>query len=82
MGQINIKNDTAALLLDRVVEVTGQGKTEAIISALELYLKSLDATRRAEAAIALVRSRIHPAIEPGRLGKAPSKQEQEDLLGM
>ena len=82
MRQVNIKNDHAAELLDRVAETTGQGKTEAVISALELYLKSLDASRRAEAAITLVRERLHPAIDSEHLGKAPSKQEQEELLGM
>ncbi len=82
MRQINIKNSAAADLLDRVVAATGQGKTDAVIHALELYLKSLDASKRAEAAIALVRERLHPTIEPEHLGKAPSKSEQEELLGM
>ena len=82
MRQINIKNDAAADLLDRVVAATGQGKTDAVIHALELYLKSLDASRRAEAAIALVRERLHPTIDPESLGKAPGKREQEELLGM
>jgi antitoxin VapB len=80
--QINIKNDTAAELLDDVLKVTGQGKTEAVITALELYLKSLEASKRAEAAIALVNQRLHPAIDPEYLGRAPSKAEQEELLGM
>ena len=34
MRQINIKNDTAADLLEQAVKATGQGKTEAVISAL------------------------------------------------
>lgn len=50
MRQINIKNDTVADFLDRAVEATGQGKTEAVISALEVYLKSLEASNQAEAA--------------------------------
>ncbi len=82
MRQINIKNDAAAKLLDDVMKATGQDKTEAVISALELYLKSLSASKRAEAAIALARDRLHPAIDPKHLGRAPSKKEQEDLLGM
>lgn len=82
MRQINIKNDTAAELLDDVLKVTGQGKTEAVITALELYLKSLEASKRAEAAIALVNQRLHPVIDPEYLGGAPSKAEQEELLGM
>ncbi len=82
MGQINIKNAVAAALLDDVVKVTGQEKTEAVISALELYLKSLAASKRAESAIAIARERLHPTILPEHLGRAPSKEEQERLLGM
>ncbi len=82
MRQINIKNSVAADLLDRVTAATGEGKTEAITHALELYLKSIDASKRAEAAITLVRELLHPTIEPEHLGRAPSKREQEELLGM
>jgi hypothetical protein len=82
MKQINIKNDRAAELLDEVMKATGQGKTQAIISALGLYLKSLGASKRAEAAVKLARERLHPAIDPEHLGRAPSKEEQEELLGM
>lgn len=82
MRQINIKNDTVAALLDEVTQRTGQGKTEAMMSALKLYQKSLEASKRADAAIELVRESIHPAFDLDVLGKAPSKQEQEELLGM
>ena len=82
MKQINIKNSVAADLLDEVMAATGQGKTDAVICALELYLKSLDASKRAEAATVLVRERLHPMIELEHLGRAPSKREQEELLGM
>jgi hypothetical protein len=82
VGQINIKNEAAAKLLDEVIKVTGQGKTEAVVNALELYLRSLDANKRAEAAIRLVREDLHPIFEPSHLGKAPSKREQEELLGL
>ena len=80
MKQINIKNDVAAELLERAAQMTEQGKTETVIRALELYLRSLEADRRAEAAIRLVEERLHPLIEPERLGQAPSKAEQEALL--
>ena len=80
MKQINIKNDVAAELLERAAQMTEQGKTETVIRALELYLRSLEADRRAEAAIRLVEGRLHPSIEPERLGQAPSKAEQETLL--
>ena len=80
MKQINIKNDVAAELLERAVKLTRQGKTETVTRALELYLKSLEADARADAAIRLVEERLHPLIESD-LGEAPSKAEQEALLG-
>lgn len=80
MKQINVKNDRAARLLEEVIAVTGEGKTEAVIRALELYKKSLGASRRAEAAIRFARERIHPTIPAEQLGRAPSKREREELL--
>lgn len=79
MRQINIKNDTAAELLDRAVEATGQGKTEAVISALEVYLKSLEASNRAEAATKLVRERLHPAIDPE--GERRARKSKKSFWG-
>ena len=81
MKQINVKNEYAAELLDKVVIQTGQGKTEAVTTALELYLQSLTAKKRAEAAIELAK-RIHELLPEAVLGQAPSKEEQEKLLGM
>lgn len=82
MKQISIKNERAADLLERVIHITDESKTDAVTRALALYLKSLEASKRADAAIAYVKERIHPNLEPGQLGRAPSKKEQEELLGM
>ena len=82
MRQLNIKSDEALGLLEQAMTITKQGKTETVISALELYLKSLDADRRAEAAIRLVEERLHPLIPAEQRGTAPSKAEQEALLGI
>lgn len=41
MGQLSIKNERAADLLERITRLTGQGKTEAVIQALELYQTKL-----------------------------------------
>lgn len=82
MKRISIKNEHAAELLEQVVRITEESKTEAVTHALTLYLKSLEASKRADAAIAFVREKIHPNLEPGQLGRAPSKKEQEELLGM
>ena len=82
MKQVNIKNDYFAELLDKAMAMTGKGKTEIAIKALEWYIKSLEADKRAEAAIRLIKERIHPYISPEYQGRAPSKEEQEELLGM
>ena len=79
MKQINIKNDAAAELLEQAVKVTKQGKTETVTRALALYLKSLEADKRADDAIRFA-EQLHTLIEPEALGRAPSKAEQEDLL--
>lgn len=82
MKQISIKNERAADLLEQVVRETHESKTDAVTRALELYLKSLTASRRADAAIAFVSEKIHPKIEPSQLGRVPSKEEQEEMLEM
>lgn len=82
MKQISIKNERAAELLDRAIRETGESKTAAVTHALELYLKSVAASKRADAAIAFVREKIHPQLEPSQFGRVPSKEEQEELLGM
>ena len=81
MLQINIKSEQAVKLLEQAVQVTGQGKTQTVIQALEYYLKSLEANKRAEAAIKLVEEQLHPLIPAEQRGSAPSKEEQEALLG-
>ena len=55
MKQISIKNERAVDLLEQVVLETRESKTDAVTHALELYLKSLSASKRADAAIAYVR---------------------------
>jgi len=76
-----VKNDYAAELLDKVLIQTGQGKTEAITTALELYLKNLAARERAEEALRLAEE-IHKLLPETALGQVPSKEEQEALLGL
>ena len=43
--------------------------------------KGLSPEQRADAAVRFVREQVHPKLGDA-LGKAPSKEEQEDLLGM
>lgn len=82
MRQFSVKNDKAAELLDQVTSVTGEGKTEAVIRALELYLAKLMASPEVESALDAIRRKVHPKIRREHLGKAPSKNEIETELGM
>lgn len=82
MRQFSIKNEKAAKLLDQVTAVTGEGKTEAVISALELYRERLLVSPDVEAAVLAIRRKVHAAIGREQLGKAPSKTEIEAELGM
>ncbi len=80
MRQFSIKNKNASDLLDRITASTGQGKTEAVINALELYERKLRGQSEAEAQIEWIRNNIHPLVRPEFLGMAPSKAEIEEEL--
>lgn len=82
MRQFSIKNNQAAELLDKITQLTGQGKTETVIRALELYQASLYADRKTEAIIQAIHEGVHPHLKPEYRGKAPSKEEIEAELGM
>lgn len=82
MRQLSIKNDRAASLLEQITRLTGEGKTEAVIHALELYRAALLADREAEAVIASIRGTVHPHVLPEYRGRALSKSELEEALGM
>lgn len=82
MRQFSIKNSQAAELLDNITKLTGQGKTETVIRALELYQASLFSDRKTEAVIQAIHERIHSQLKPEYRGKAPSKEDIEAELGM
>ncbi|MDQ3458158.1 MAG: type II toxin-antitoxin system VapB family antitoxin [Deinococcota bacterium] len=82
MRQFSIKNARAGLLLEQITRLTGEGKTEAVVHALELYQSKLLGKREAEAVINSIRQAVHPYVLPAYRGKAPDKSEIEDELGM
>lgn len=82
MGQFSIKNERAAELLERIIRLTGQGKTEAVIQALELYQARLLADEDARRVITSIQEYVHPHVKPAWRGRAPSKAEIEAELGM
>ena len=82
MGQFSIKNDQASELLNKLTKLTGQGKTETVIKALELYEASLQANKDVLAVAKAIRQNIHPYVLKNYKGKVPSKEEIEKELGM
>lgn len=80
MKQVNIKNDDVASMLDRIVARTGEGKTEAIRSALELYERQILGRSDIAAQIEWIRENVHSLVEPEHLGRQPSKAEVEREL--
>ncbi|MGG5817247.1 type II toxin-antitoxin system VapB family antitoxin [Falsiroseomonas sp. HW251] len=48
MGQLNIKSDRAEELVSRLAALTGESKTQVVITALEEKLSRMEAERRAK----------------------------------
>lgn len=82
MRQFSIKNDRAVELLDELTLRTGKGKTELVIEALEKYHRSLEDDKELERLVEFTKQKIHTMFPPGSLGKAPTKEEIEEMLGM
>ncbi len=82
MRQFSIKNDRAAETLERITRITGEGKTKAVVRALELYERMLLEDRGVAQAIASIRRDVHAHLKAAWRGKAPGKAEIEDELGM
>ncbi len=80
MSQISIKNPEVAKLLGRVAALTGEGKTEAVRSALELYERKILGQSDVLAQIEWIRTNVHPFVSAEHLGEAPSKEEVEQEL--
>lgn len=82
---VNIKNQDVEKLLNEVVKLTGESKTEAIRKALEerrrrlaLHVTSSDKRHRL---ISLLEDEIWPIIPEDQLGIRLSKAEEEAILG-
>ena len=82
---VNIKNQDVENLLNEVVNLTGETKTEAIRKALEERRKRLSLRfakpDKGQRLLALLEEEIWPQIPADQLGKRLSKEEEEALLG-
>jgi antitoxin VapB len=82
---LNIKNQDVERLLDEIVQMTGESKTEAIRKALDERRQRLvlhTVTPRSEARLlAFLEDEIWPQVPPELLGKPITKEEEEAILG-
>lgn len=82
---LNIKSRDVEILLDEVVRLTGESKTEAIRKALDerrqrLYAQTV--TPRSEARLlAFLEDEIWSQIPPELMGQPLTKEEEEAILG-
>ncbi len=81
MKQTSIKSDRVADLLERITQRTGESKVEAVTVALEQRWQTLVARNRADRTLAWLEASVWPNLPEKVRGRAPSKEEQEDLLG-
>lgn len=82
---INIKNDHVERLVDEVVSITGESKTEAVRRALEerrqRLILQVGGTANEPRFFAFLEEELWPQIPPDLMGKQLSKQEEEEILG-
>jgi antitoxin VapB len=82
---LNIKNADVEALVDDIVRLTGESKTEAIRKALDerhrrLLVQAI--TPRSEARLlAFLEDEIWSQIPPELMGRPLTKEEEEDILG-
>ena len=82
---LNIKNEDVEALLDEVVRITGETKTEAVRKALEERRQrlALRAGARPDEArlLSFLADEIWPQIPAELRGSRLSKREEEEILG-
>ncbi len=83
---LNIKNEQVERLVDEVVALTGESKTEAVRRALDerrrrLRLRVRDRVRRERMERVLERE-VWARIPEDQLGRPPDKDEREAILGL
>ena len=81
MRQVNLKSERVATLLEQITEQTGESKVDAVAKALEGRLQELAAGDRAARTLEWLQTAVWSNLPEVQRGHAPSKEEQEDLLG-
>ena len=82
---LNIKNKTVEALVEDVIQITGESKTEAILKALEDRKRRLsfncNSQDRLKRKIEFLESEIWPIIPEDQMGKTLTPEEEEEILG-
>jgi antitoxin VapB len=82
---LNIKNRDVEKLLDEVVIMTGESKTEAVRKALEERRQRLAlryfGRHDGERLLSFLQDEIWPQIPDDLLGTSLTKEEEENILG-
>ena len=83
---LNIKNPMVERLVDQLATLTGESKTETVRRALEERLQRLvyrrRPTERAGRLQRFLEGELWPAVPKSQLGRALSREEEEDILGV
>lgn len=80
MKQTSLESDYVAALLEQITERTGETKVDVVTKALEERLHELEEEDRTGHTLSWLKTTVWRNLE-GRRGQAPSKEEQEALLG-
>lgn len=80
---LTVKNPEVERLAEEVARLTGETKTEAIRKALlERKARLLCPQRPSkESVLEFLEREVWPKLPPESLGKAPTRAEQEEILG-
>lgn len=82
---LNIKNQDVEKLLDEVVQITGESKTEAVRKALEERRQRLAlrfVTHQGDARLlSFLQDEIWPQVPAELIGTRLTKAEEENILG-
>lgn len=82
---INIKNQAVERLLEEVVEITGESKTEAVRKSLEerrqRLAMSYPVRNDEDRLLKFLREEVWPYIPEDVLGNPLTKEEEEQILG-
>ncbi|MGH3049421.1 MAG: type II toxin-antitoxin system VapB family antitoxin, partial [Gaiellaceae bacterium] len=82
---LNIKDLETERLAAEVAKLTGESKTGAVRVALRERKRRLELEQpgsdRASELARWLEDEVWPSLPPGRRGRAPSQEEQDELLG-